>query len=260
MFRHQRGIGLVEVMIALAISLFLVGGVGSIFINLKHGFKVQETQSRLQEKVRLASIFLSTNIAKTGFLSGNTVIDANIVGIENAYAPNEALFGNNNVDTDPFDGADVLDGTDTVRVGFRGDGLIKDCLGTSVAVGVRQFSLRVNSDSQLECKVTGADPQPILGNIENMQILYGMDTDDDGSANQYVNADNAALDFDRVVSAHVSLLLVSEANVFTNVQAKRDAAGTLKTYTLLDESVTDPGDLKQRRVVERVVALRNRML
>jgi len=57
-------------------------------------------------------------------------------------------------------------------------------------------------------------PVPLVQGIENMQILYGIDTDEDGVANQYVSADNVTdVDgdsdtvFESVVSIKLSLLV-----------------------------------------------------
>ncbi|MEM9101484.1 MAG: PilW family protein [Pseudomonadota bacterium] len=61
--------------------------------------------------------------------------------------------------------------------------------------------------------LTNPDPDtntvPIASGIQNMQILYGQDLNDDGSANRYVDVDDAGLDLNDVVSVKISLSIAS---------------------------------------------------
>ena len=53
--------------------------------------------------------------------------------------------------------------------------------------------------------------------VEDMQILYGEDTDADNVANRYVDAGTAGLAMENVVSVRISLLLRSvENNLLTD--------------------------------------------
>lgn len=63
---YQTGMTLIEIMIALLISAFLVGGVLQIFIGSKQTYRMQEGLSRLQENGRFALEFLSNNIRMAG--------------------------------------------------------------------------------------------------------------------------------------------------------------------------------------------------
>lgn len=62
--------------------------------------------------------------------------------------------------------------------------------------------------------ITLATPQELVPDVANMQILYGLDTDGDGIANQYVAAGDianwAAAD---IVSVRIALLIASDNNV-----------------------------------------------
>jgi type IV pilus assembly protein PilW len=93
--------------------------------------------------------------------------------------------------------------------------------------------------------------------VENMQILYGEDTDadseganGDGTANRYVAIDTADLDVDKVVSVRLSLLARSLNNNLTT---------TPSPYTFNGTAVT-PGatDKYLRKVFTTTITLRNK--
>lgn len=95
------------------------------------------------------------------------------------------------------------------------------------------------------------NPVELVEGIENMQILYGADTDatPDGTANYYVPAGTAGLDMSKVVSIRVSLLVRSMDD---NLAAQPLA------YTYNGATVT-PADRRIRRVFTSTIALRNRL-
>jgi type IV pilus assembly protein PilW len=76
---RQRGVSLVEIMVALAVSLFLLAGVVSIFVSNKQAFRIQEGASFLQENARFAMGFLSRSIRMADHWGGveNTDVDIN---------------------------------------------------------------------------------------------------------------------------------------------------------------------------------------
>jgi type IV pilus assembly protein PilW len=65
--RHQRGIGLVEIMVALTLGLVLVGGVLQVFISNKQTYRMQEAHARLQENGRFAMEKISRDIREAGY-------------------------------------------------------------------------------------------------------------------------------------------------------------------------------------------------
>jgi type IV pilus assembly protein PilW len=64
---YQTGLSLIEIMIALLIGAFLLGGVLQIFIGSKQTYRMQENLSRLQENGRLALDFLANDIRMAGY-------------------------------------------------------------------------------------------------------------------------------------------------------------------------------------------------
>lgn len=120
------------------------------------------------------------------------------------------------------------------------------------------FFIRNNADGEPglwrwdNARPTGAtNPIELISDVEDMQILYGADTDatPDGTANYYVPAGTAGLDMDKVVSIRVSVLIRSMDDGLT--------AQPL-TYTYNGVTVT-PADRRIRRVFTSTIALRNRL-
>lgn len=66
--RHQRGLSLVELMVAIAISLILLAGVLQIFLSSKTSYRLLEATSRVQENGRFAIDFLNKDIRMAGFM------------------------------------------------------------------------------------------------------------------------------------------------------------------------------------------------
>ncbi len=239
--KRQTGFSIVEIMIAMTIGLFVVAGLAKIFSSNKESYRVQEAQSVLQENARMASVFLGNNIGKAGFH-----LDAKVDA--------SSLFPSGSVALTGTDNSTNGTNNDTITVRFERDGEVTDCLGSKGTAGnIATNVFRVDASNQLECSVVGGGVQPVLDNVERMQILYGEDTGTDGAVDKYVPAGSVA-DFDKVLSVHVALLLASDNDVKPNAESK--------SYTLLDSTVTMPTsgtDRLQRRVIERVVALRNRL-
>lgn len=85
----QRGLSLVELMIAITLGLILLTGVMQVFLSSKNVFSSQQALSRVQESGRMAIEFLSRDIRMAGFMGcasraesirvTNTLNDANTV-------------------------------------------------------------------------------------------------------------------------------------------------------------------------------------
>lgn len=107
---YQTGLTLIEIMIALLIGAFLLGGVINIFLSSKQTYRMQEGLSRLQENGRFAMDFLAKDIRMAGFLGCNSSAAPNIIADPKNPNPNagtpgapipipnaSAVTGNNNV-------------------------------------------------------------------------------------------------------------------------------------------------------------------
>ena len=63
----QRGLTLVEIMVAMAISLVLLAGIIQIFLGSKQAYRVQDGLARLQENGRFAMEFMGRSIREAGY-------------------------------------------------------------------------------------------------------------------------------------------------------------------------------------------------
>jgi len=106
-----------------------------------------------------------------------------------------------------------------------------------------------NGQPALFKKVNTAAATELIESIDNMQILYGEDTDTDGSPNYYVPAGTAGLNMDQVISIRISLLVRS---IDDNV------ASEPRDYTY-NGATTTPTDRRLRRVFSSTIAVRNRL-
>ena len=76
----QRGVSLIELMIAMAIGLIMSAVVASLYMGLKGSFRYQEALSRLQENGRFALGSMARDARQAGFLDCNGVTKfANVV-------------------------------------------------------------------------------------------------------------------------------------------------------------------------------------
>lgn len=250
---RQRGLTLVEIMVALVISLFLLAGLLQMFIGTRQSSRVQENLSRVQENGRFVIDFLSRNIRLAGYRSRSTIEEGK--SFEDKFPGVRPIQGTND---------DGTNGSDTLTVIFEGEGAgqgdIRNCLNAPIissavapVTSSNVFTVSYDSASgkyELRCQSgAGVAAQAILEDIENMQILYGENTNGDafGVAEYYVPANNVA-NWDRVVSVRISVLVRTKEN---NLVAAPQA------YSFNGATVT-PTDRRLRRVFTTTITLRNR--
>lgn len=97
--------------------------------------------------------------------------------------------------------------------------------------------------------VSNGTPQEIIPGVEAMQIQYGVDTDNNMTINQYVNA-NAVTNWSQVISVSIAMLIRSATQDSPTVDAR--------TYTLLGTTLPAFNDRYQRSLFTTTVTLRNR--
>ena len=186
---RQRGFTLVELMVSLAISLFVLAAVLSIYLSTKSTFNSQDQMAQLQDSERLVLTMLTTTIQSAGYfvnpltntaavaLPAATVTRAD--GTSTAFLAAEAIKGTGN-------GSGSGANSDTVTVRYQtasGDGLM-NCQGTpntsgANAIAVNYFS--VNATNDLICTVGTGSPVVLASNVGQLSIVYGVDTSPSGS-------------------------------------------------------------------------------
>jgi type IV pilus assembly protein PilW len=94
----------------------------------------------------------------------------------------------------------------------------------------------------------GSQPQEVIQGVEAMQLKYGVDTNGDFLADNYVNA-NLVTDWKKVVSINMAILVRS----IDQTGVEKDNV----TYKLLDTNVGPFNDRRNRTVFTTTISLRN---
>lgn len=110
------------------------------------------------------------------------------------------------------------------------------------------FQQRLVTDSGT--KTVALAPEELVGSVDAMQVLYGVDQARDGAVDRYVTAD-AVTDWNRVVAVRVSLLIGSPQQFGAEVADQSyDVNGTI--FDVADNR-------RLRQVYTTTIALRNRL-
>lgn len=243
----QSGFTMVELMIAMVISLVLLLVIGTVFVSSNQAFRVQDDNARLQESGRFTLEMLARNIKQAG--SANIPFDGNKVLFEG-----DAVTGTAGADGAP----------DTLTIQYESMVGEQNCEGTAVTTAgdiiQNHFNLDV-ANAELQCAgsivtppatpaAPGASPtgEPLLSNIEDLQVLYGINTSvDNQSANQYVETPG---DWSQVVSIRICVLVRSEnTNVTSSGYQYRDC----------NNAAQSSADGRIRRAFTSTFNMRNRV-
>lgn len=76
---RAKGLSLIEMMVALALSFMLVAGIIQIYISSKQSYRLQEGQSRIQENARFAMELLQRDLRIAGFVGCVSHATPNVV-------------------------------------------------------------------------------------------------------------------------------------------------------------------------------------
>jgi len=149
---------------------------------------------------------------------------------------------------DIFTVAGVAGGT-VVSQDITGGQDISKAYGAGASIHHLVASIYFIQAGALQRTINGTTTELVEG-IEDMQILYGEDTDNDFTPNYYVSAGNV-VDMDKVVSVRVNLLAVSADNNLTTAPVDYEFSGNTITPAA--------GDRKLRREFSSTIAVRNRL-
>lgn len=232
------GLSLVELMIALALGLLLMGVLGSVLFGSLEVFRTQSESARLQEDSR----FLMDELGRQITQAGHTAISSD-------YSDTRLAF--NGV---PIRGEH---GVVAIRTGERkagSDYLVlsfdarTDCQGNAVADGTVVNEFFLTPAEELVCAPAGHAAAALASGVEAFQVSYGVDGNHDDNVDRHTAQ---PADWNQVRTVRLCLVLHA-ASRGTSPQAQRyqDCSGA---------TVTAP-DTRLRRVVTATFELRNRGL
>lgn len=300
---HSRGVTMVELLVAMVIGIFLIGGAASIFIATKRSYTEVERSGRMIENARFALQTLEMDLRHAGFYgeaappgisladSLDRTVTGDCSGRAAAYKVDDYIFVARadasgkavGCITDAVPGSDVivikgvrphlvsgaLDDEQPYVIANAIQGLLFDGADTppSTSVGgdvpggnaweyrFLVYYVRAGDVPRLSRKVLrwngtrmGVVTEDIVDGVENLRVRVGTDSDDNGEVDRYRSADDAAIEWGRVMAMEVHMLVRS---------TDQDPAYTdQRSYDLAGTTVT-PGGKFHRTVLDTAVSIRN---
>ncbi len=188
---HQQGLSLIELMIAIMLSIFITAAMISLFVNSKQNYRLNENMSRLQENARFAVSFIARDLRMADY---RTCITKDRLS--------DAIAGTNG----------SLNNPDTVTIIWQSS----ECGVTPATINTTIYSIQTGSSGvpALFRSINGVNTELVEG-IDDMQILYGEDTDHDDAPNYFVDSASVSA-MAQVVSVRLSLVAgTMESNLTT---------------------------------------------
>jgi type IV pilus assembly protein PilW len=207
----QYGMSMVELLVAVALGMFVVLGASTMLLASNDGYVRHVEAARLNDNGLYALEIIGRAVRQTGFASwdgsGGPVVvrpeDSASVSGADARSVSRTANGIENLLTASINGSDVL----ALRffgagAGAGGDGSVLNCAGfaTGVAGSAAERGWNIfyvakdtGGEAELRCKYRGETSwgsEAIIRGVDSFQVLYGLDTDQpaDGVANRYLNA------------------------------------------------------------------------
>ena len=236
-----------EVMIGIFLSTVLMTGIIQLLSGSVSAYRLQLSQSQLEESGRFARDVLLSHITQAGFHPQPWL---NPPGFQ--ALTDESLDGSSTA-------ADQLGLQRWSRLNCYGnENPVTDAGGQS-AFYLLQTRFVVNNTNNLAitCRYgpdisnlqTQINNFGLIEDVESMQVLYAEDRDGDEIADRWVKAQNW-LQEGNIRAVKVALLLATR-------QPFEQAVST--QITLLDETITTPSDGHLRRVRSMTTAIRSRL-
>lgn len=189
----QSGLSLIELLIAMLIGMFLIVVVVTLVINMGRNFKTQDQVSQIDDAERFMLTVLNNTVHVAGYFADPTSGDPNKIFVNAGTPDGSALVAGQFVSGTK--GAGTASDTLNVRVQAGSNDGLTNCQGDSnpgAAPVIWINSFAVNASGQLTCTVTAdgsvGAPTVLVDNVSSVKILYGVDTDADGSVDTYLDA------------------------------------------------------------------------
>lgn len=193
---HQRGFTLIELMVTVAIAMFLLGGLVTIMGNVRTTNLNQQALAQLQDEQRFAMTVITDAIQAGGYFADPT-IGATTFGNSANPAPT-AAFQAGYVFAGSHVGATDAVARDSIATRFQtapnhGPILCNGTDSAQQAAQTYQIQLSLSAANELQCSVNNAAPLPLVSGVQAMAIYYGVKRDPtfaDYNVDTYVNWTN----------------------------------------------------------------------
>jgi type IV pilus assembly protein PilW len=218
---HHRGFSLIELMIALLIGIFMVGGLVTLVQAMKRSTVNQGGLSQLQDSERMAMTLITDVIQSTGYFPNptiNTAVSSFPVVGSFTFA-GQALVGQGTF-------ANLTPGNNQISVRYVTGGTTApandntiNCTGnTSATATMFTNTISVDANGNLVCSlvVNAGAPTivPLISGVKSMQVKYGVKTNPaalTNSVDTYMDgaAVSAGNNWANVISVQITLNFVN---------------------------------------------------
>ena len=175
----QRGSGLIELMVSIAIGLILLLGMSTVFLTVNKTFKDRQGLGDLQNSQRMAMSFISAGIHNAGYYPNPLAISP--------IASNQTLVGTG----DGSSGGDTLSITFVAPSG-TGVSAFQGCTASLIQGNTYSDTFTVSAGNLVctEKNITTNTSTTVnlIKGLSGLNISYGVDTTGSGSVTTYMPA------------------------------------------------------------------------
>lgn len=207
---HEAGFSLVELMISLTLGLFLSLMVIQSYLTSVRADKTVLGQTEIQENARFSLQVLEKSIQQVGYFPDVSGDRAEFLMAQNdswpstVFTTGDALLGFDDSSASAPNQPSAKKGTDQLFVRFVTSKASAgeysdwtDCNGVKLAPETTVLmGFYVSKDEALICRSQsqggGIDASPLISNVKNFQLTYGIDITGDGAVGRYVSAQDVA--------------------------------------------------------------------
>ena len=255
---QQKGFSLIELMLAMTLSLFMIAGLFiSVIGDLKSYESVRATE-QLVNKSQMSLKSLRLYLTQAGFRDiENLMIQRELAEVSASsatglsWSEDQSLQGLNAITSGSFSGAKAT--SDVIALRFIGvtsgslstsNSNVINCEGNPVTDDDYEIALYVSDTNDLVC--LDDNGETILDdNVEHMHIKYALE---DGY--KYYDADDSEID-DWSTVDRVKIAILLSQNVTANYVANSNS------YKLFDRTISAANDTNFRLVTTETVLIRN---
>jgi type IV pilus assembly protein PilW len=239
MIRFNRGFGLIELLIALALSLVVILGVVQVFIAAKNTYVSQNAAANMQEDARFVLSKMIQEIRMVGMFGClGTITDASLNG----------SFKASQITPISWDNANQRLTLVTADVGSNGGTptwtVVSDCRNSATAYS----NLKIPASGQLAFPI-----RRLIYSLKSGQLTMAVSISPSKSPSQYVLVDN-------VSAFNVSFGLANSAtdSAATSYSSNPSDAARIRSVRLT-LTLSDPNNRVANQTFNVVAALRNRL-
>ena len=259
--RHQSGLTVTELMVALALGLLVTLAAGSMLVSANRTFTSQADAAAVDDAGRFALELIGRAARQASFVN----LDRDDAGELAASTP--ARIGGADARSLAQDSAgidallpDAANGSDVLALRFAGSGAAPD--GDGSVLSCAGFPVHAREDgwavffvaksaagvAELRCKYrgnSGWNADAVVAGVDSFQVLYGLDTDTppDGLANRFETAT-------AIKAMDAALVLDGDTDAARELDHRRRTPwkriASIKVALLLHGRARSPGEGKPR--------------